>query len=153
MTTLVTRCARNRGGVTMLKPGELFVRYERRFSCTRKASYVVVVSILSALVCYAVASATPQSGRSWLNGFVFADSDTQGLAGATVQLIGDQDNARLRNVKLVAKAEEDGKYALKDVPYGEYTFRASAQGFKSYEIHLYVASDMLTQIHVRLKKE
>jgi hypothetical protein len=31
-----------------------------------------------------------QSGRSWMNGFIFADSDTRGLPGAIVELIGDQ---------------------------------------------------------------
>ena|SRR5215510_4322401 len=96
---------------------------------------------------------TAQSGRSWMNGFVFADSDTQGLAGANVELIGDQNNDRLRSVRLSTKAEEDGKYSLKDIPYGDYTFRVSADGYDRYEIKLYIGSDMLTQIHVRLRKK
>jgi len=107
---------------------------------------VVVLSILAQLV-------TAQSGRSWMNGFVFADSDTNGLAGATVQLTGDQSNARLRSVKLSTKTEQDGEYSIKDIPYGDYTFRVSAEGYEPYEIKLYIGSDMLTQIHVRLKKK
>jgi hypothetical protein len=97
--------------------------------------------------------AAAQSGRSWMNGFVFADSDTRGLSGATVELIGDQNNDRLRSVRLETKTEEDGKYSIKDIPYGDYTFRVSAEGYDSYQIRLYIGSDMLTQIHVRLRKK
>ena len=93
-----------------------------------------------------------QSGRSWMNGFIFADSDTRGLPDAIVELNGDQNNDRLRAVRLSTKAEEDGKYSIKDIPYGDYTFRVSAAGYEPYEIKLYIGSDMLTQIHVRLRK-
>lgn len=94
-----------------------------------------------------------QSGRSWMGGFVFADSDTNGLAGALVELIGDQNNERLKSVRLTTKAEKDGKYSLKDVPYGDYTFRVSADGYEPYEIKLYIGSDMLTEIHVKLRRK
>ena len=94
-----------------------------------------------------------QSGRSWMNGFIFADSDTNGLSGANVELTGDQSNARLKSVHLSTRAENDGKYSLKDIPYGAYTFRVSADGYEPYEIKLYVGSDMLTQIHVRLRRK
>jgi hypothetical protein len=112
----------------------------------------VIVLCLLAAANIAFAS-DPQSGRSWLNGFVFADSDTRGLPDAKVELIGDQDNERLRSVRLETKTNADGKYSLRDVPYGEYTFQVSAEGYKSYRINLYVASDALTQIHVKMKKE
>lgn len=88
-----------------------------------------------------------------MNGFIFADSDTRGLAGATVELIGDQSSDRLRPVSLSTKTDGDGKYSLQDIPYGEYTFRASAGGYVPYEIKLYIGSDMLTQIHVKLKRK
>src|ERR1700752_2764146 len=94
-----------------------------------------------------------QSGRSWMNGFIFADSDTNGLAGATIELPGDQENARLKSVHLTTKANDDGSYSIKDIPYGDYTFRVTADGYKPYEIKLYVGSDMLTQIHVRVRKK
>ena len=112
----------------------------------RLAQLLIALSILAGI-------AGAQSGRSWMNGFVFADSDTRGLPGASVELIGDQSNARLRSVRLSAKTDQDGKYSIKDIPYGEYTFRASAEGFEPYEIRLYIGSDMLTQIHVKLKKQ
>ena len=98
------------------------------------------------------ATVTAQSGRSWMNGFVFAASDTRGLAGATVELIGDQNSDRLRSVRLTTKSEQDGKYAINDIPYGEYTFRVTSQDYESYQITVYIGSDMLTQIHVRLKR-
>ena len=99
------------------------------------------------------ATVTAQSGRSWMNGFVFADSDTRGLAGATVELIGDQNSDRLRSVRLTTKSEQDGKYAINDIPYGEYTFRVTSQDYEPYQITVYIGSDMLTQIHVRLKRK
>ena len=112
----------------------------------RLAQLVITLSILAQIV-------AAQSGRSWMNGFVFADSDTRGLPGATVELIGDQSNARLRSVRLSTKTEQNGDYSIKDIPYGDYTFRVSADGYVPYEIKLYIGSDMLTQIHVRLRKK
>jgi Carboxypeptidase regulatory-like domain len=94
-----------------------------------------------------------QSGRSWMNGFVFADSDTIGLPGATVELIGDQNSDRLRSVRLITKTDQDGKYSIKDIPYGEYTFRVLGEGYETYEIRLYIGSDMLTEVHVKLKRK
>ena len=112
----------------------------------RLVSLAITLSILAGIV-------AAQSGRSWMSGFIFADSDTTGLPGATVELIGDQHNARLREVLLSTKTKEDGKYSIKDIPYGDYTFRVSAEGYEPYEIKLYIGSDMLTQIHVRLRKK
>ena len=114
---------------------------------------VGVAALSLALAVLLSPPAHSQSGRSWLNGFVFADSDTRGLQGAKVELDGDPSWARLREVHLSAITESDGKYALKDVPYGLYIFRVSAAGYRTYKIPLYVASDMLTQIHVRLEKK
>jgi len=98
-------------------------------------------------------AAFPQSGRSWMNGFVFDKSDTRGLADATVELIGDPASERLRSVKLTTKTDSNGKYAFKDVPYGDYAFRVSAPGFTGYQINLYIASDALTELHVKLRKQ
>lgn len=110
------------------------------------AQLVTTLAILSTI-------AIAQSGRSWMNGFVFDDSDTTGLPDATVELIGDQQNDRLRSVRLSTKTDPKGKYAIHDIPYGQYTFRVSAEGHHSYEIPLYVGSDMLTALHVKLKKK
>lgn len=97
--------------------------------------------------------AAGQSGRSWMNGMVFDESDTQGIGGARVELIGDPDSFRLRAIRLTTNTDERGKYSFKDVPYGDYTFRVSAAGFTPYEIKLYIASDALTELHVKLKKQ
>lgn len=98
-------------------------------------------------------TAFPQSGRSWMNGIVVDESDTNGIGGATVELIGDPDSARLRSVKLTTQTDSNGKYAFKDVRYGDYTFRVSAAGFTTYQIKLYIASDALTELHVKLRKQ
>jgi hypothetical protein len=110
-----------------------------------------VVTIL--LIGIVAATAGAQSGRSWMNGIVFDESDTNGISGAAVELIGDPDSPRLRSVKLTAQTDSTGKYSFKNVPYGDYTFRVSAPGFTAYQIKLYIASDALTELHVKLRKQ
>ena len=117
------------------------------------ASVVCRLVLLTIAVSTLAQTVAGQSGRSWMNGFVFADSDTNGLAGALVELVGDQANDRLKAVRLSTKAENDGKYSLKDIPYGDYTFRVSADGYEPYEIKLYIGSDMLTEVHVKLRRK
>ena len=97
--------------------------------------------------------AVAQSGRSWMNGFVLGDSDTNGLAGALVELTGDPKSPRLRSVRLSVLTDSNGKYSMKDVPYGDYIFRVSASGFTTYEIKLYIVSDALTELHVKLRRQ
>lgn len=96
--------------------------------------------------------AVAQSGRSWMNGIVFDESDTDGIKGALVELIGAPDSPRLRSTKLTTKTSDQGKYSFKEVPYGDYTFRVSAIGYDTYEIKIYIASDALTALHVKLKR-
>jgi Glyoxalase-like domain/Carboxypeptidase regulatory-like domain len=105
------------------------------------------------LFCLSAATLQAQRGRSWVNGLVFDESETHGVAGATVSLIGDPSSPRVREVKLETKTDEEGKYYFKDVAYGDYTFRVAAPGFAPYEISLYVATDTLTALHVKLRKD
>jgi hypothetical protein len=93
-----------------------------------------------------------QWGRGWMNGIVFGDSDTRGLAQATVELIGDRADDRLREAHLTTETDAAGKYAFERVPYGRYEFRVTAPGFVPYSIPLYVASDAASQVHVRLQR-
>jgi len=94
-----------------------------------------------------------QSGRSWMRGMVFDESETHGISGALVELMGDPDSPRLRSTKLTTNTDDKGNYSLREVPYGDYTFRVSATGFTTYEVKLYIASDALTELHVKLKKQ
>lgn len=94
-----------------------------------------------------------QSGRAWMSGIVFDESDTQGIGGARIELIGDPDSPRMQSKKLTTDTDKQGKYSFREVPYGDYTFRVSASGFITYEIKLYVASDVSTEIHVKLRKQ
>ena len=114
---------------------------------TRPMAWLIIALSLPIMI------AAAQSGRSWMNGIVFDESDTQGISGARVELIGDPDSPRLRAIKLTTNTDERGKYSFKDVPYGDYIFRVSAAGFTPYEIKLYIASDALTALHVKLKKQ
>jgi hypothetical protein len=117
-----------------------------RLGIRRSAIFLVAASMIATTL-----PSLAQSGRSWMNGIVFGVSETEGLPGAAVELVGDRETARLRTVALRTVTGPDGKYAFDAVPYGPYTFRVSAEGFAPYEISLYVASDALTALHVRLK--
>ncbi len=113
----------------------------------RSRRWVVACALGLALT---VAPTAGQWGRSAMNGMVFDDSDTHGIAGVTVELFGDAQTERLRDVHLAVLTDVAGKYTLERVPYGRYEFRVSAAGYLTYSIPLYVASDALTQIHVQL---
>ena len=99
------------------------------------------------------AAAQAQSGRCLMHGFVVGARDNPGLKDATVTLLGDPDNDRLRKVKLTAKIDDKGKYELKDIPYGDYMLRVSAPGYVTYQINIYMLSDTTTQLHIKLRKE
>jgi hypothetical protein len=94
-----------------------------------------------------------QSGRAWMSGKVFNESDSEGIGSARVELIGDPDSPRMQSKKLTTNTDKEGKYSFRVVPYGDYTFRVSANGFITYEIKLYVASDVSTELHVKLWKK
>jgi hypothetical protein len=92
-----------------------------------------------------------QSGRGWMDGFIKRERWTQPAAGATVELT---PLVPLSSApKLVAKANDRGEYELKDIRYGEYTLRVSAEGCRPYQIELYIMPDAQTKLHVLLKKE
>ena len=108
--------------------------------------------LLALTLSLAAGQSGAQSGKSWMNGIVFGDSDTQGLVGATVELTGNSDAPQVRGVTRHTLSGTDGKYSFDRVAYGDYRFRVSAAGFQTYEIEIYVASDALTALHVRLKR-
>jgi hypothetical protein len=91
-----------------------------------------------------------QSGRGWMDGFVVHESATKAAAGATVELIAVA--PRSGSGKLVAKADERGEYKFKEIPYGDYLLRVSSDGYKPYQIEIYIMPDVHTRIHVRLSK-
>jgi hypothetical protein len=113
-----------------------------------------VVKALGFVLLLALVAATvhAQRGRSWVNGIVFDESETQGISGATVELTGDPGSPAVAAVKLSTKTDEGGKYYFKDVPRGDYTFKASAPGFEPYQINLFVAADSLAALQVKLRK-
>jgi hypothetical protein len=104
------------------------------------------------LLTLAAAAVQAQKGRSWVNGIVFDESETQGIAGVTVELTGDPNSPGVAAVKLSTKTDDGGKYYFKDVPHGDYTFKASAPGLAPYQINLFVASDSLTALQVKMRK-
>lgn len=92
-----------------------------------------------------------QSGRGWMDGFVVRESATNAAAGATVELTAQ--TPRSGSGKLVAKADERGEYKFKEIPYGDYVLRVSSDGYKTYQIEIYIMPDVQTKLHVRLKKK
>ena len=65
---------------------------------------------------------------------------------------GDLGSPGVAAVKLSTKTDDGGKYYFKDVPYGDYTFKASTPGLVPYQINLFVAADTLTALQVKLRK-
>jgi hypothetical protein len=113
----------------------------------------LAVIALAAILAGSIPVSASQSGRSWMNGIVVDESDTNGISGAHVELIGDQASERLRAVKLSTNTDKKGNYDFQNVPYGNYTFRVTATGFVPYEIKVYILSDSLTELHVQLKRK
>lgn len=116
----------------------------------RALRLVLLPALLAGLL---PAAGVAQWGRATVSGMVFDDSDTHGLAGAKVELVGAGDAERLREVRLAVVTDAAGKYRLERVPYGRYEFRVSADGYAPYSIPLYVASDAHTQLHVQLLRQ
>jgi hypothetical protein len=99
-----------------------------------------------------VGIATAQSGRCWMEGFVVGEHDYPVISDATEGLIGDAEAPRVASVKLIVRTDRMSKYALKDIPHGDYTLRVSAPGYASYEIPIYMISDTQPQLRVKLRK-
>ena len=111
-----------------------------------------ILSCVSLLVVLTgVASA--QSGRGWMEGRVVGGSSSGSLSDATVELIGDQQNPRIKDVKLTTKTDSGGNYSLKNIPYGDYTLSVSAPGYITRQIEIYIPPDTQTKLHFKLKKE
>lgn len=119
-------------------------------SSVARPARLAAVSVAAMLLLLPLGSGA-QSGKSWMNGIVFGESETQGLGGAVVELVGDSDAPQVHGKAFRTVAGADGKYAFERIPYGDYRYRVSAPGFVTYEISLYVASDALTALHVHLK--
>jgi hypothetical protein len=100
----------------------------------------------------AVSTASAQSGRCQMTGFVVGESDYPGISGATVELIGERVDGQTTPTRLVATTDSVGKYSLEEIPHGEYTLRVTAAGYSEYEIPICMLSDTTTQLHVRLRK-
>jgi len=109
---------------------------------------------LGLLLLTAVAATTrAQSGRCMIEGYVVGESHYDAIAGATVELIRDEEPSPRRTVKPSGMTDVKGKYSFKGVLYGDYTLRVSAPGYVPYQIKIYMLSDATTQLHVRLRRE
>lgn len=110
---------------------------------------------MAALVTFSVLNfpqkACAQSGRGWMDGFVVRESATKAAAGATVEL--SARTPRGGAGKLIVKTDERGEYKFKEIPYGEYSFRVSSDGYEPYQIELYIMPDVQTRLHVLLRKK
>lgn len=119
----------------------------------RSLTFILTLLASAMLLLNPTTALTGQSGRCVIEGFVVGMRDYPGLDNATVELIGNSDNERLRDVKLSANTGSTGKYLIKNIPYGDYTLRASAPGYLPYQIEIYMLSDTTTQLNIKLRKE
>lgn len=112
----------------------------------------VIIWLVLLLLCGSQ-SASGQSGRAFIEGYVIGDAELSGISGARVDLIGDPKGSYVRGVRLQSTTDSTGKYSITEIPHGPYTLRISAPGYVAYEIPIYMLSDTKTQLHAQLKKE
>jgi hypothetical protein len=102
------------------------------------------------VVAVAPSAAYAQSGRCLMDGIVVGAGELSHIRGATVELLGDATDSHTRGVRMTAVTDGDGRYELREIPYGPYTFHVSAPGYRTYRIPIYMLSDCRTQLYVRL---
>ena len=117
----------------------------------------ILASIRRLVLCAVIGTCVPglasaQSGRCLLEGIVVGGDEVEHIHGATVELIGDSADAHTRGVRLTTTTGGDGRYGVKEIPYGPYTLRVSAPGYRAYRIPIYMLSDCKTQLYVRLTR-
>ena len=115
---------------------------------TRFARALALVAIAVAV---APSAAYAQSGRCLMDGIVVGTGELSHIRGATVELVGDATDSHTRGVRVTALTDGDGRYALREIPYGPYTYQVSAPGYRAYRIPIYMLSDCKTQLYVRLQ--
>jgi hypothetical protein len=113
-----------------------------------------VVGILLLILFLASGPALAQSGRGVMRGYVVFegvafDDVAKANVRASVELRG---NTALNRKVYTAETNERGLYEIKVVPMGEYVLRISAPGYKTYETELYIPSDFVCNLAVKLKK-
>jgi hypothetical protein len=105
----------------------------------------VQTAALLALLPILPAGAFAQSGRGTVRGLV-TDPSGATVPAATVTVTGAQ------GVVKVATTGEDGRYNIEGLPFGNYTIRAAAKGFRLYEKTDLVISDAQPQtLDIRLE--
>jgi hypothetical protein len=121
-----------------------------RLTFARAAMLAVV-----ALLAFATRSASAQSGRGLLSGFV-SDSATaaNGIAGARVELRAPTGWQRSKEdpKTTVVFTNGTGNYSTPLVRMGEYALRITAEGFEPYETTMLIGSDMHAVLGTILKK-
>src|SRR5262245_29759597 len=110
----------------------------------RNLMSLVMTTLVTASALVFPQTSHAQSGRGWMDGFVLQESATKPAVGATVELTALA--PRSGPLKLAAKADERGEYKFKEIPYGDYRLRVSADGCRPYEIEMYIMPDAHTRM-------
>jgi hypothetical protein len=110
---------------------------------------------LALALCCGGATASAQSGRGTLHGYVaFEDVAYNDLAEkkvrAKIELRGSTEFNR--GVAYTAETNERGSYDIKSVAMGEYALRITSPGYAAYEIEVYIPSDFVCSLAVMLKR-
>lgn len=95
-------------------------------------------------------AASAQSGRAVMKGYVvfenFAYVDKQ--PRARIELCS---GATTKNCGPVTETDEHGLFEISPAPLGEFWLRISAAGFTTYQIRIFLPSDFIGNVAVKLK--
>lgn len=121
-----------------------------------KAARVATMLLLVLALCRGGATASAQSGRGSVHGYVgFEDVAYNDLAEkkvrARVELRGSTEFNR--GTLYTAETNERGSYDIRSVTMGEYVLRISSPGYAAYEIEVYIPSDFVCSLAVMLKRQ
>lgn len=108
---------------------------------------------LSAVLLLCAGALLAQSGRSGMHGFVvFADFSYNDVAErkvhAKIELLRTADDKN----PVTVETDEHGRFDFKSVAPGEYILRISSPGYRTYETEIYLPSDFIGNLGVKLKK-
>ena len=98
-------------------------------------------------------TAFAQSGRSGMHGYVaFEDLSYNDVAERKVHAKIELRRNATDKEPFTTQTDEHGSYDFGSVSPGEYVLRISSPGYKIYEAEIYLPSDFIGNLAVRLRK-
>jgi hypothetical protein len=121
-------------------------------SCIR---LFVPMAVVAFAIMFPIVAAHAQSGIARMAGSVADETAASkygkfvAIAGAKVEL---EQVVKSSPRKFTTTTDKRGVYRFPEIPYGDYTVRISAPGYRDYELRFFVDSDASAEITILLRK-